>query len=59
MIFSLPFQVRHLPLFLHAKVALIPEIAEGKNVWAEAPLTHFFVRFMQRMRLTPHKNVQD
>ena len=52
-------QVRQLPLFLHAKLVLIPEIAEGRSVWADAPLTHFFNRFMQRLKMKPAKLVKD
>ena len=52
-------QVRQLPLFLHAKLVLIPEIAEGRSVWADAPLTHFFNRFVQRLKMKPAKLVKD
>ena len=48
---------RDLPLCLHAKRILIPEIVEGRHVSIECSLPHFFVRIMKKLGLKPSQMV--
>jgi 23S rRNA-/tRNA-specific pseudouridylate synthase len=51
-------QVRQLPILLHAKHVQIPEIVPDKSIWIDAPLTHYFNRFMKAMKMKPGNFVQ-
>ena len=49
---------RDLPLCLHAKQILIPDIVEGRHVSIDCNLPHFFVKIMKRLNLKPTKFVR-
>ena len=46
---------RDLPVCLHAKRILIPDIIEGKYVSIDCNLPHFFVKIMKKLGLKPNK----
>lgn len=46
-------KARDLPMYLHAKKLLIPEIVQGRDVWIDAKLPHFFNKAMKTLLLKP------
>ena len=49
---------RDLPLCLHAKQVLIPDIVEGRHVSIDCSLPHFFVKIMKNLNLKPLSHVR-
>lgn len=44
-------KVRYLPMHLHLKNLVIPEILDGKNLFFKAPLPKYFVKNLQRLKI--------
>ena len=49
---------RDLPLCLHAKQILIPDIVEGRHVSIDCSLPYFFVKIMKNLNLKPSTHVR-
>ncbi|XP_041347380.1 uncharacterized protein LOC121367341 [Gigantopelta aegis] len=49
-------KVRHVPMHLHAKSIVIPEILDGQNLAVSCRLPRHFVTNMSRLRLKPATN---
>lgn len=49
-------RVRDLPMFLHSRSVLIPEIMDGKNVFIVARLPAFFNKTLSVLELNKHKS---
>ncbi|KAK7072977.1 Mitochondrial RNA pseudouridine synthase rpusd4 [Halocaridina rubra] len=49
-------KVRNLPLFLHSRSVVIPEIIEGRNIFIKAKLPAFFNKALSALKLNTHKN---
>lgn len=47
-------KVRDLPMFLHSRSVLIPEIADGRNVFIYAKLPAFFNKALSLLKLNRH-----
>ena len=49
-------KVRNLPIYLHSRSVLIPEINNGKNVYIDARLPAFFNKTLSVLKLNTHRN---
>ncbi|XP_063592096.1 uncharacterized protein LOC134769309 [Penaeus indicus] len=49
-------KVRGLPIFLHSRSILLPEIVEGKNIFIKAKLPAFFNKTLSLLKLNKHMN---
>ena len=48
---------RDLPMCLHAKKILIPDVVEGKHICIDCNLPHFFVKIMKKLGLKPDSRI--
>ncbi|KAG7160522.1 uncharacterized protein LOC121876093 [Homarus americanus] len=50
-------KVRNLPLFLHCRSVLIPEIVDGRNIFIKAKLPAFFNKTLSLLKLNRHQSI--
>ena len=49
-------EVRHLPLFLHCKSILVPEIVDGRNIHIRTKLPAYFNKALTLLKLNRYES---
>lgn len=49
-------KVRHLPLFLHCKSILVPEIVDGRNIYIQAKIPAYFNKALTLLKLNRYES---